>query len=106
MDKIWCYSRVFLSVSSGVLEKWDQKPRLIPERLPPLFYCLTGKAITKDDLFEGDILLTDSTRPIVEAVNGNVSYDAVMSDAYKWPNALVPYVFDPNFGENLFKFKR
>ena len=84
---------------SGKIKSWTP---LIAEDLPSSFYFLTGKAITKDDLFEGDILLTDSTRPIVEAVNGNVSYDAVMSDAYKWPNAVVPYVFDPNFGEKYF----
>ena len=64
---------------------------------------LTARVITKADLFEGDIVLTPSSEQLV---NGNVSFDAVISNSRKWPNAVVPYVFAYNFGESFVMFLR
>ena len=63
----------------------------------------TARVITKADLFEGDIVLTPSSEQLV---NGNVSFDAVISNSRKWPNAVVPYVFAYNFGESSVMFLR
>ena len=49
----------------------------------------------KPALFEGDIVLVDRTRKIVESKN---TFDAVASAAKKWPGAVIPYVFDSYFG--------
>ena len=54
--------------------------------------------ITKDDLFEGDILLTQSSKQLVD---GDISFDAVISNSRKWTRAVVPYVFARNFGKDL-----
>ena len=60
-----------------------------------MFYCLAGKAVTKDDLFEGDILLTNANRYVV---NGG---DKHTSSVGKWPNGVVPYIFERSFGEKF-----
>ena len=60
---------------------------------------LSGKVITKDDLFEGDILLTQNSKKLVD---GDISFDAVISNSRKWTKAVVPYVFAYNFGKDFF----
>ncbi|XP_065060849.1 zinc metalloproteinase nas-15-like isoform X2 [Rhopilema esculentum] len=55
--------------------------------------CLSliqGKA-----LFEGDIVLTDKTKQVVEGEAN--TFDAVASAARKWPGGVVPFVFDRYF---------
>ena len=61
-------------------------------------FFLTGRAISSNDLFEGDIVLTESSKQLVD---GNISFDAVISNSRKWPNAVVPYAFSYNFGEDF-----
>ena len=59
-----------------------------------------GKSMGKPgetDIFEGDIVLTDKTKKIVEGQN---AFDAIASQAKKWPGAVVPYVFDYYFGKS------
>ncbi len=48
------------------------------------------------DLFEGDILLDPKTNAIV---NGQAAFDAVASEARKWPDAKIPYTYDSNVGK-------
>ena len=48
------------------------------------------------ELFEGDIVLDKDT---VDIVLGKNKFDAVKSDARKWPKAVVPYAFASNFGK-------
>ena len=65
----------------------------------------TGKSVGKSGsggLFEGDIVLTDKTKKVVEGVN---TFDAVASQARKWPSATVPYVFDYYFGRFFINFE-
>ncbi len=48
------------------------------------------------DLFEGDILLDPKTDAIVRGAN---AFDAVAAETRKWPGAVVPYIFEYNFGK-------
>ena len=60
---------------------------------------LLGKSVGKSkssEIIEGDIVLTDETRKIVEGEN---TFDAIASQAKKWPGAVIPYVFDYYFGK-------
>ena len=67
-------------------------------RFKSIIACHLGKSITKQErngMFEGDIVLTEETKKIVEGEN---TFDAIASQAKKWPGATVPYVFDYYFG--------
>jgi len=61
------------------------------------FLTIKGKSISKlgeSEKFEGDIVLNEKTKKIVEGEN---TFDAIASQAKKWPGAVVPYVFDYYF---------
>ena len=55
-----------------------------------------------NEIIEGDIVLTDETRKIVEGEN---TFDAIASQAKKWPGAVIPYDFDYYFGKFQFSSK-
>ena len=48
------------------------------------------------DLFEGDIILTPEQQRMI--FSGRSKRDAVVSEYRKWPNGVVPYTLNRNFG--------